>query len=131
VMAHKSLLRKPWNLTDNETQTSFEAWQECMIFNISLNDKSARFLPSGNLSTWTTAAGREFTDDAAVGPENPGITETNRMNKETKVSSLNIVLGSLAGFAPVISSRFIKNQATSLDIIWNRLRAYYGFRRTG
>ena len=36
---------------------------------------------------WTTAEGRGFTDDAAVGAGNPGVTETNQMNKETKVSS--------------------------------------------
>ena len=130
-MAHKSLLRKQWALTDHESQTSFEAWRESMIFNISLSDKSARFLPSGNLNTWSTTEDRGFADDGEPGAASPGVTAENKMNKEAKAALLNIILGSIAGYAPVISSRFIKHQATSLDTIWNRLRAYYGFRRTG
>ena len=132
-MAHKSLLPKQRALTEQETQTSFEAWREGMIFHISLSDKSARFLSSGpgNLKTWSSEENRGFTDDAAVGANNPGVTEENKMNKEAKAALLNVVLGSIAGYAPVISSRFIKRQATSLESIWNRLRSFYGFRRTG
>ena len=127
-MAHKSLVPKPRDLTEDESQTSFESWKEAMTFTISLSDKSARFLPSGNLSTWTTAEDRGFVDDADT---DPGVTPENKMNKETKLSLLNVVLGSLAGHATVINSNFIKKQATSLEMIWERLRGFYGFRRTG
>lgn len=128
-MAHKSLLSKQRALTDQETQTSFEGWRETMIFHISLSDKSARFLSSGDLKMWTTAEGRGFTDDGEVGTGD--VTEENKMNKVAKAALLNIVLGSIATYCPVISAKFIKKQSTSLDCIWSRLRSYYGFRRAG
>ena len=88
-----------------------------MKFHISLSDKSARFLSGGNLCTWTTAADRGFTDDGDVGPNSPGVTADNKMNKQAKGALLNMVLGSIAGYAPVISQRFIKHQTTSLDAV--------------
>ena len=127
-MASKSLFGKPRTLTQHEDQTSFDSWIEAMTFHISLSDKSTRFLPSGDLSTWTTAADRGFQDDTN---ETAGVTNENKMNKQAKASLLNIILGSIAGYAPVISSKFIKKQSTSLESIWDRLRSYYGFRRTG
>ena len=127
-MASKSLFGKPRTLTNQEDQTSFDCWMESAIFHISLSDKSARFLASGDLHTWTTAPGRGFTDDNTG---DPGVTEENRMNGAAKAALLNVVLGALSTFAPVISPKFIKHQSTSLESIWSRLRSYYGFRRTG
>jgi hypothetical protein len=51
------------------------------------------------------------------------------MNKSAKAALLNIILGST--YAPVISHRFVKQQSTSLNSIWNHLRSYYGLRKTG
>lgn len=127
-MAHKSLLPKQRALTENESETSFDSWVESMTFHISLSDKSARFLSAGDLNTWTTAADRGFNDDTG---QEAGVNDSNKMNKHAKASLLSVILGSIAGYAPVISSRFIKHQSTSLESIWKRLRSYYGFRRTG
>ena len=109
MAAPKGLFHKPRALTEQETQTSFDNWLEGMTFQISLSDKSTRFLSSGDLNTWTTATDKGFTDDGDVGD---GITVENKMNKAAKASLLNIVLGSIAGYAPVISARFIKKQTT-------------------
>ena len=49
-----------------------------------------------------------------------------KMTMETKLSLLNVV----AGHATVINSNFIMKQAMSLEMIWERLRGLYGFRRT-
>ena len=127
-MAHKSLVPKQRCLTEDETPNSFESWMESLIFHISLSDKSARFLSSGDLSSWTTAQDRGFRDD---GNNDAGITAENKMNRQAKASLLNIVLGSIASYAPVISAKFVKNQSTSLESIWDRLRCHYGFRRVG
>ena len=127
-MAHKSLVPKQRCLTEEETPNSFESWMESLIFHISLSDKSARFLSTGDLNTWTTAQDRGFRDD---GNNDAGITADNKMNRQAKASLLNIVLGSIASYAPVISAKFVKNQSTSLESIWDRLRCYYGFRRVG
>ena len=53
------------------------------------------------------------------------------MSAVGKVAALNVMLGSIAHYAPVISNKFIINQATCLEEIFDRLRAHYGFRRTG
>ena len=127
-MAHKSLVPKQRALTEVENEKTFETWREAMIFHISLSDKSTRFLSTGDLNTWTTAEDRGFTDDQ---DSQAHVTPENKMNRQTKVSLLNLVLGSISGHAPVISAKFIKQQSTSLDSIWSRLRAFYGFRRTG
>ena len=130
-MAHKSLVPKLRDLLPpgQETQSSFEAWLEAMNFHISLSDKSTRFLPTGDLSTWTLADDRGFTDDEAVGTGI--ITAENKMNKQAKANLLNVVLGSIAGHAPVVNASQIKKHSTSLEQIWDRLRAFYGWRRTG
>ena len=122
-MPHTSLVPKQRTLTETESPTSFEAWKESMIFHITLDNKSARFL--SDLKTWTTAANRGFTDDAA------GFDEDTKMNGAAKAALLNIILGSVSTYAPVISHRFVKQQSTSLESIWDRLRSHYGLRRTG
>ena len=97
-----------------------------MIFHISLDNKSARFLDSGDLKVWTSAEDRGFADDGAAYTD-----DDTKMNRAAKAALLNIVLGSIASYAPVISHRFVKQQSTSFNSIWNRLRSYYGFRKTG
>ena len=94
-----------------------------MIFHITLDNKSSRFL--SDLKTWTVAEDRGFTDDGA------GHAEATKMTKEAKAALLNIILGSISSYAPIISPRFIKQQSTSLESIWDRLRSYYGLRKTG
>ena len=122
-MAHKSLIPKQRILTESENQTSFEAWKESMVFHISLDPKSARFLD--DLKTWNSTQNRGFTDDSNE------VNQDKRMTKEAKAALLNIILGSISTYAPIISPRFVKNQSTSLESIWDRLRGYYGFRKTG
>ena len=122
-MPPKSLIPKQRPLTETETQASFESWQEGMEFHISLDVKSARFLT--DLRTWTTADDRGFTDDTM------DVAEDKRMNGLAKKMLLNIILGSVASLAPVISPKFIKKQSTSLNDIWSRLRTHFGFRKTG
>lgn len=119
----KSLIPKQRVLTETETQATFECWKEGMEFHISLDPKSSRFLT--DLKTWTLAADRGFTDDAVE------VAADKTMTTIAKKLLLNIVLGSIASYAPVISPKYIKNQTTCLDDIWTRLRAHFGFRKTG
>ena len=124
----KSLIPKQRSLTDNETFTSFNCWREGVIFHISLDTKTARFTESGDLKAWLPTdenADRGFTNDPSA------MAEDKKMTGPAKSALLNIVLGSIASQCPVISWSFITQEATSLNDIWNRLRAYYGFRRTG
>ena len=119
----KSLLPKQRVLTSVESQSSYDNWKEAMCFHISIDGRSARFL--SDLKTWDNTDTRGFHNDPTTIPE-----ET-RMTAPAKKALLNIVLGSVASFAPVISPKYIKNIATSLDEIFDRLRSFYGFRKTG
>ena len=96
-----------------------------MIFHISLDVKTARFTDSDDLGNWSTQTNRGFTNDGGA------VTEDIKMTAPAKAALLNIVLGSIASYCPVISWAFITQEATSLNAIWDRLRAFYGFRRTG
>ena len=127
-MAHQSLVPKQRFLTEEESQTSFEAWREALVFHISLDNKASRFL--SDLSTWSSAADRGFTDDVD-GAAGAAHTPETKMNKTAKAALLNIILGSVATYAPVISASFIKKQSTSFNSIWDRLRSHYGLRKTG
>ena len=98
-MPHNSLVPKQRALTETETQATFESWKEGMEFQISIDSKSARFLT--DLKTWTIAADRGFTDDTA------DVAVDKTMTKVAKQMLLNIILGSIASYAPVISPKFI------------------------
>ena len=121
----KSLIPKQRALTEVETLTSFNCWREGMIFHISLDPKTACFTDTTDLGRWSNNANRGFTNDGT------SVDEDRKMTAPAKAALLNIVLGSVASFSPVISWAFITQEATSLNEIWDRLRAFYGFRRTG
>ena len=121
--SNTGLIPKQWKLTPNETQNSFDNWRESMIWHISLDAKSSRFLT--DLNTWNNTANRGFTDDPV------SVHQDTRMTAIAKKSCLNIILGSVASNAPVISPKFVKKVATSLDEIWTKLRQHYGFKRSG
>ena len=114
-------------LTENETVTTFENWKNTMLFQITLDPKFARFVDSEDLSTWSKVKvlNRGFVNDKE------GVDANIKMSAVAKAASLQILLGSLAHYAPVISNKFIVHQATSITEIFDRLRAHYGFRHTG
>ena len=48
-----------------------------------------------------------------------------------KAALLTLFLGTVAGYAPVISRQYITQEACSLSDIWHRLRIRFGFRKSG
>ena len=124
MAANTGLIPKQWKLNTSETQNSFENWKESICWHVSLDTKSSRFLT--DLKTWNNTPNRGFTDD----PESFAPAEA-KMTAIAKKTLLSIILGSVASNAPVISPKFIKNVATSLDDIWSRLRQFYGFKKSG
>ena len=122
-MPPNTLIPKLRPLTPVESQASFDSWREGMIWQISLDPQSARFLT--DLKTWDNSEHRGFKNDPAE------FDKDTKMTAIAKEMLLNIVLGSIASNATVISPKYIKKVATSLDEIWERLRSYYGFRKTG
>ena len=122
-MPPNSLLPKQRALTSVESQSTYDSWADAMRFHISVDPKSARLL--SDMKTWSNALNRGFTDDDV------SVAADIKMSAIAKTALLNLVLGSIASYAPVISPKFIKNVATSLDDIWDRLRSFYGFRKSG
>ena len=122
-----STLRAPkqWSLTKNETITSFESWRQNLTYSLSLDPGFAPFLVTG--TTWTkktnTTPLRGLVDDPEGTP--------NRRNAAQKVAQLDLMLGQIANFCPIISRNTITKNSTSIDNIWQSIRAHFGFQSTG
>ncbi len=123
-MAHNIRAPKERCLTTNETLTSFENWRQTLIYSASLNTSFAPFLRSNiKWSKKTKAA------------DNRGLTDEGEGDaKQTAVqraAALELLLGYIANYAPVISRSTITKNCTSLESIWQALREHYGFNNTG
>ena len=113
-------------LTEQESRGSLEAWCEQLIYHISNEDKFERYLD--DLKTWnSTTSGtpnRGFVADTQD-------VNGKRFSAEKKAINLKVLLGFISIHAPVISSAFIKEEAHSIDEIFDRLRQYYDCRKSG
>ena len=118
---------KQWLLTKVETVNSFESWQQHLQYVLSLDPNFAPFLVSG--ASWEkktkSNATRGFVDDTVPIP-----TES-RKTAAQKVTLLELMLGQIANFCPVMSRNTIIRRSTSIDSIWQLIRAHYGFQSTG
>ena len=126
-----SLVAKQRVLCESETESSFTTWHQSMMFHIVIDSRFSRFADSNDLGLWKSSAtlNRGFTDDPRTGDDAPPADV--RMTAAQKATTLKVLLGSIATFAPVISNRYITEQSTSLNQIWDRLRGHYGIRVTG
>ena len=107
---------KQWCLTKVETVNSYENWRQNLLYTLSLDTNFTRFLEDD--STWgkkTKAAPfRGFTDD---GQEVPGLQ---RRTRQQKVRTLDLMLGQIANWTPIIARNTIVNNSTRLrDILAN------------
>ena len=110
-------------LTTNESQGSFETWKETLLFNLTL-DGTFEFLLDEDVK-WggVNVQNRGMVDDTGEGDD--------KKTGKQKAAILSLLLGTIAGYAPVISRLFITQEALCLNDIWHRLRIYYGFRKSG
>ena len=118
---------KQWSLTKNESITTFEAWRQNLQYSLSLDANFAPFLVAD--FTWqkksSTAPQRGLTDDGEGVPAAP------RRTALQKNVHLELMLGQIANFCPVISRNTIVKNCTSVNAIWQAIRAHYGFQSTG
>ena len=124
-MAASPRAPKQWQLTKIETITSYESWRQNLIYVLSLDKNFVRFLDA----TWQkqTAANPRWglTDDGTA------IPEAQRLTAAQKNAHLDLLLGQIANFCPVISRNSIVKHSTSLNDIWQKIRQHYGFQSTG
>ena len=118
---------KQWSLTKQETITSFEAWRQNLQYTLSLDPNFAPFFIDG--VTWlrntTTAPLRGFDNDADTVPE------ARRRIAEQKAAQLELILGQIANYFPVISRSTIVKNSTSLSTIWQTILAHFELQSTG
>lgn len=118
---------KQWMLTKNETINSFEGWKQNLVYTLSTDTSFSRFLEAG--ATWLkksrTHPNRGFNDDGE------DVALRQRMTAVQKVNTLELMLGQIANYCPVISRSTIVRNSTSLPYIWQSIRLHYGFQSTG
>lgn len=126
-MAASHRAPKQWCLTKIETVNSFENWRQNLLYTLSLDNEFAPFLVSGVQWEKKSKASpfRGFTDDAEPVPA------AQRRTRQRKVSMLELMLGQIANYCPVISRLSIVKNSTSADQIWQTIRQHYGFQCTG
>ena len=116
-----------WVLTKNETVTSFESWHQNLQYTLALESNFAPFLVER--ATWKeknrTNPLRGFTDDGDTVPK------AQRKTAQQKVALLDLMLGQIADFCPVISCNSIIKSSTSTDNIWQTIRLHFGFHTSG
>ena len=118
---------KQWCLTKHETINSFENWKQNLQYTLSLDPNFAPFLVDGvswQIKNRQTPL-RGFTSD---GEE---VTEAKRLTAHQKVALLDLMLGQVANFCPIISRNAIIKNSTSMNQIWQTIRTHYGFQSTG
>lgn len=118
---------KQWCLTKTETINSFENWKQNLIYTLSLDANFAPFLVEG--ASWLkksrTEPLRGFTNDGDA------IPAARRHTADQKVNLLELMLGQIANYCPIISRNTILKSSTSVEFIWNAIRLHFGFQATG
>ena len=94
---------KQWCLTKEETINSFENWRQNLQYVLSLDANFAPFLIDGTTWQKKTRAHphRGLDDDAAP------VAEARRKTAAQKVTQLELMLGQIANYCPVISRNSI------------------------
>ncbi|VDI10897.1 G protein-coupled receptor 125 [Mytilus galloprovincialis] len=118
---------KQWSLSKVETITSFEDWRQNLQYTLSLDQNFAAFLVDG--FTWLKKTNanplRGIVDDGEA------VAEANRRTAAQKCTHLDLMLGQIANYCPIISRNTIIKNSTSINSIWQSIRLHYGFQSTG
>ena len=119
---------KQWCLPKKETVTSFENWRQNLVYTLFFAAQFAPFLLEG--ATWVKKTQhsplRGFTDDGSSGTwSKPPYCA------QQKVSMLELMLGQIANYCPVISRNIIAKNSTWMGSIWSAIRLHFGFEATG
>lgn len=127
VTSMASRAPKQWALSRNETITSFEAWRNNLQYTLSLDHNFATFLVED--FKWEKKSGtnplRGLTDDGEAVPE------ARRRTAAQKCAHLDLMLGQIASYCPIIARSQFVQRSTSMNSIWQAIRAHFGFQTSG
>ena len=118
---------KQWTLSKTETINSFENWRQNITYILSLDYNFAGFLVDG--FSWQKKTSSNPLRGLTADEEN--VREALRRTDEQKVAHLELMLGQIANFCPVISRNTIVKNRTSITSIWQAIRIHYGFQSSG
>ena len=126
-MANTHRAPKQWCLSKSETINSFENWRQNIVYTLSLDPNFAPFLGEGTQWGKKTRAtpNRGFEDD------DQNVPEAQRRTAAQKVTMLEVLLGQIANYCPIISRSTIVKNSTSMENIWQTIRLHFGFQTTG
>ena len=112
-MASTHRAPKQWCLSKSETINSFENWRQNLLYTLSLDSNFAPFLAEGFMWGKKTKADllRGFTDDGE------DVTEANRLTAQQKVNFLELMLGQIANYCPIIARNTLVKNSTSIHSI--------------
>lgn len=95
-MASAPRAPKQWQLSKKETITSYESWSQNLIYILSLDKNFVPFLEATWQKKSSSNPHRGLTDDRAP------IPEARRLSAVQKNAHLDLLLGQIANFCPVI-----------------------------
>ena len=126
-MAETPRAPKQWSLSKSESVNSFDNWRQNITYTLSLDPNFAPFLVDGVVWLKRSRAdpNRGLTDDGQ------NVPQAARKTAAQKVAFLELMLGQIANYCPVISRNTIVKNSTSLTGIWQSIRLHYGFQSTG
>ena len=118
---------KQWCLSKSESINSFENWRQNLLYTLSLDANFAPYLAED--CTWLkktkSAPLRGFADDA------DSVPAARRRTAQQKTTMLELMLGQVANYCPIISRNTIVKNSTSIESIWSAIRLHFGFQATG
>ena len=106
---------KQWQLTENETMTSFANWQSNIMYHLSLNNDFGQFLELN----W-----------AKKSTPNRGLQADRHKTPLQRNIILERMLALIAQFVPSLLRNDIIKKSTSLIWIWQRIRKHYSFAKS-
>ena len=112
-------------LTKSETLTTFETWRGHVNYTLSQDANFAQFLQDS--CVWkrkSVDANRGFVD---IKDETDAVTSS----AIQQANFLDVFLGLLASWAPIINRSSITRDACSVREVYQKLRVYYGFSLSG
>ena len=118
---------KQWSLTKQETITSFEAWRQNLQYILSLDRNFAGFLADS--VTWLKKSPGSPRHGLQDDPESA--PQASHRTAQQKGTHLELMLGQIAHYCPVISRNTIVKNSTSMSSIWQAIRLHFGFQSTG
>lgn len=112
---------KPWMLSEEETFGSFVNWRRTILYNLQQDKSFTNFLKPK--ATWNALTDADLHRGLADDPDDG-------QKKEQKVIFLNCMLGFIAQYSPHELNTEISSNCPSLDMVWQTIREYYGFKQS-